>query len=105
MKIKTLLIAAALFCFSKISAQEIKKHLFKGTIDQFPVTLYLVEEVSGCPTTNYSGMYKYDKVSNWLYLDISDDEENRLVMVEGGITGIISVKKVGETLKGFLDIS
>ena len=46
-------------------------------------------------------MYKYDNLSNWLYLEISDDEQNQLVMVEGGITGIISVKKSGENLKGF----
>ncbi len=101
MKMKIAAFAIALFSFGKISAQEIKKHLFKGTIDKFPVTMYLVEEISGCPTTHYTGMYKYDNVSNWLYLEISDDEENRLVMVEGGITGIISVKKIGETLKGF----
>ena len=46
-------------------------------------------------------MYRYDNLSKWLYLEISDDEESRLVLVEGGITGIISVKLEGETLKGF----
>ena len=34
-------------------------------------------------------------------LTISDDEQSRLVMVEGGITGILSLKLSGETLKGF----
>lgn len=90
-----------IFLFGTISAQEIKKYLYKGKIDQYPVTLYLVEEISGCPTTHYTGMYKYDQVSKWLYLDISDDEENKLVMVEGGITGIISVIRNGESLTGF----
>ncbi|KMQ68636.1 hypothetical protein ACM39_07790 [Chryseobacterium sp. FH2] len=90
-----------LFPFGKITAQEIKKYLYKGTIDKFPVTMYLIEEISGCPTTSYRGMYKYDNVSNWLYLEIADDEENRMVMVEGGITGIISVKKTNDILKGY----
>lgn len=101
MKIKFLLFAFTLFGLGNLSAQEIKKHLYKGTIDKFPVTLYLIEEISGCPTTSYRGMYKYDKVSNWLYLEISDDEQNKMVMVEGGITGIMSVKKTNDTLKGF----
>jgi len=101
MKFKITAILLMLFSFGKISAQEIKKYLYKGTIDKYPVTLYLIEEISGCPTTHYTGMYKYDNVSNWLYLEISDDEENRLVMVEGGITGIISVKKTGTALQGY----
>jgi len=101
MKIKTYIIAILLFFFGKIPAQEVKKQLFKGKIDTFPVTLYLVEEISGCPSTSYSGMYKYDRLSNWLYLEISDDENSRLVMVEGGITGIMSLKRKGDVLKGF----
>lgn len=101
MRLKITTILLFLFSFGSIHAQEIKKHLYKGTIDKYPVTLYLVEEISGCPTTSYTGMYKYDNVSNWLYLDISDDEKSRLVMVEGGITGIISVKKINDTLKGY----
>ncbi|MCW3162251.1 hypothetical protein [Chryseobacterium oryctis] len=101
MKYKFFLITLFLMCFSNFSAQEIHKYLYKGTIDKLPVTLFLIEEISGCPTTHYSGMYKYDKVSNWLYLEISDNEDDKLVMVEGGITGIISVKKTGDNLKGF----
>lgn len=101
MKIKILSFLMMMFFFGNTSAQEIKKHLYKGNIDKYPVTLYLVEEISGCPTTHYSGMYKYDNASEWLYLEISDDEENKLVMVEGGITGIISVKRNGENLTGY----
>ena len=97
-----LLSTLLLFSFINLSAQEgIKKFLYKGTIDKFPVTLYLQEDTSGCGPKFYYGMYKYDNLSNWLYLTISDDEESKLVMVEGGITGIISVKMSGETLKGF----
>lgn len=101
MKIKITASLMMIFLFGTISAQEIKKYLYKGKIDKYSVTLYLIEEISGCPTTHYTGMYKYDQVSKWLYLDISDDEESKLVMVEGGITGIISVIRNGESLTGF----
>ncbi|MFC6269154.1 hypothetical protein [Frigoriflavimonas asaccharolytica] len=91
-----------IFIFGIISAQEgIKKFLYKGKIDKFPVTLYLQEDTSGCGPKFYYGMYKYDNLGTWLYLTISDDEQSRLVMVEGGITGILSLKLSGETLKGF----
>jgi len=101
MNIKILSFIMMIFFFGNMSAQEIKKYLYKGKIDKYPVTLYLVEEISGCPTIHYSGMYKYDNLSKWLYLEISDDEENQLVMVEGGITGMISVKRNGENLTGY----
>ena len=90
------------FVFGMFSAQEgMKKFLYKGKIDKFPVTLYLQEDTSGCGPKFYYGMYKYDKLSKWLYLTISDDEQNKLVMVEAGITGILSLKLSGETLNGF----
>lgn len=101
MKFKITAFLCLLIFAGKMSAQEVKKHLYKGTIDKYPVTFYLIEEISGCPTTSYTGMYKYDNISKWLYLEISDDEQNRLVMVECGITGIISVKKIGGALQGF----
>lgn len=85
-----------------LSAQEgVKNFLYKGTVGKYPVTLFLKQDNSGCGPTFYYGMYKYDNVSNWLYLTISDDERNKLVMVEGEITGILSLKSAGETLKGY----
>lgn len=99
---KNLIVIIFLFTFCVASAQEgVVKFLYKGTVDKMPVTLYLVEETTGCGPKIYSGMYQYDKLSKWLYLGISDDEENQLVMVEGDITGIISVKKMGKSLQGF----
>ena len=102
MKQKLLFTIIVIFSAGMLSAQEgLKKFLYKGTIDKLPITLYLQEDTSGCGPKFYHGMYRYDNLSKWLYLEISDDEESRLVLVEGGITGIISVKLEGETLKGF----
>ena len=84
-----------------VFAQEVKTYLYKGTIDKMPVTLYLIENISGCPSTTYEGMYKYDKISNWLQLEISDDEDKKLVMVENRITGILSLKKQNNSLNGY----
>lgn len=82
-------------------AQDVKNYIYKGNIGDMPITLYLQKEVSGCGPIFYRGMYQYDKKSKWLYLEISDDEENKLVMVEGGITGILSLKINGNNLNGF----
>ncbi len=83
-----------LLFYGFLSAQEgVKNFLYKGTVGKYPVTLFLKQDTSGCGPTFYYGMYKYDNVSKWLYLAISDDERNKLVMVEGEITG--------ETLKGY----
>lgn len=102
MRRKLLLFFVFLGVFSMISAQEgIRSFLYKGTVENMPVTLYLVEDTSGCGPKFYSGMYQYDKLSKWLYLEISDDESERMIMVEGGITGILSLKKTGKSLTGF----
>ena len=90
------------FCLVKVSAQEeTKVYLYKGNIDgNKPVTLYLRQEISGCPTISYSGIYKYNHVSNWLFLEISDDGKNQFVMVESGITGVLMMMIIGNTLQG-----
>lgn len=102
MKTRILFIALVLSAISMLSAQEgIKKFVYKGNVGKFPVTMYLIEETTGCGPKIYSGMYQYDKLSKWLFLKIEDDEQNRLIMVEGLITGILSLKKSGEALTGY----
>lgn len=101
MNTKNLLLAILLLFFGTISAQDTKTYVYKGTVEKMPVTLFLIKETTGCGSIFYRGMYRYDKVSNWLQVEISDDEENRLVMVETGITGILSVQKNRDTLSGF----
>ena len=49
MKSTILLSYLFLLFFGTISAQEgVKNFLYKGTIDKFPVTLFLKEDTSGC---------------------------------------------------------
>lgn len=99
---KLLTFSIFLVSFGLFFSQEgIRSNLYKGTIDKMPVTLYLQVEATGCGPQFYHGMYQYDKLSKWLYLEISDDEQSQLVMVEGGITGILSLKKSGKSLNGF----
>lgn len=53
-----LLVLLMLVSIAKLSAEEVKTYLYKGSIDKFPVTLYLHKEVSGCGPVFYKGMYK-----------------------------------------------
>ncbi|MDI9311467.1 MAG: hypothetical protein QM535_14740 [Limnohabitans sp.] len=86
---------------NKIWSQEQVYKVYQGKMDKYNITLFLREEISGCGPSSFTGMYKYDNLSKWLFLEISDDESNKLVLVEAGITGILSLKKTGKILEGF----
>ncbi|WP_292010613.1 hypothetical protein [Chryseobacterium sp.] len=85
-----------------INAQEQQSFLYKGLIDRkMPVTLYLQAQQNGCGGDPfYMAMYKYDKVSKWLQLDISRSDKDEYAMVEYGFTGLMILKKEENTLKG-----
>lgn len=86
---------------NKIWSQKQVDKVYQGKMDKYTITLFLREEISGCGPSSFTGMYKYDNLSKWLFFEISDDEETRLVCVEAGITGILSLKKIGKILEGF----
>lgn len=87
--------------FIAINSQT-KSFLYKGTVDnKMPITLYMQAEENGCGADPYySAIYRYEKVSNWLQLDISTNDKNQYAMVEYGFTGLMILKKEGNTLKG-----
>ncbi len=90
-----------LLSFVCATAQEERNaFLYKGSIDRMPVTMYLVENVTGCPTSYYYGIYKYDRVNKWLLLEIEYDQFHKMGMVENGITGFFSLTKKSDTLEG-----
>jgi hypothetical protein len=87
--------------FAVMQAQT-KSFLYTGTVDgKMQVTLYLQEEENGCGGDPfYSGVYRYDKVSNWLQLNISKNDKNQYAMVEYGFTGLMIVRKEGAVMTG-----
>lgn len=88
---------------SGFTAQEnSRSYLYKGTIDgKLPVTMFVVAEDIGCGHDPVCyGMYKYDKVSNWLQVYIHHNDKEEYVMVENDFTGVLILKREGENLNG-----
>ena len=99
---RTILLLITLSGLFAVMRAQTKSFLYTGTIDgKMQVTLYLQEEENGCGGDPfYSGIYRYDKVSNWLQLSISKNNKNQYAMVEDGFTGLMIVRKEGTGLKG-----
>lgn len=98
---KLLIFGLLFFSILSVSAQEERKtYLYKGFVDTRPVTMYLVETTDGCPSTHFTAIYKYDKVSNWLLLDITDLNDKKFMMVEQELTGVLSVSRSGNQING-----
>jgi hypothetical protein len=100
--IKQFLLFIALLSSFIIIKSQTKSFLYKGIVDsKMPITLYIQSEENGCGADPFFGaVYKYDKVSNWLQLDISKNDKEQYAMVEYGFTGLMILKKDGNTLKG-----
>lgn len=98
---KLLFFGLLFFSILFVSAQEERKtYLYKGFVDTRPVTMYLVETTNQCPSTYFTAMYKYDKVNNWLLLDITDLDDKKFMMVEHELTGVLSVSRSGNQING-----
>jgi hypothetical protein len=67
----TFAFALLLFFVSFNYAQNRISHLYKGTVDgKTPVTMLIISEENDCTADlQYTAMYQYDNVSNWLQLD------------------------------------
>jgi hypothetical protein len=69
--------------------------LYKGTVNgKMPVTLFIQSVENGCGGDPfYNAMYRYDKVSNWLELSVTEGAKQQFAMVEEGFTGLMILKK------------
>mgnify|MGYP000667986304 CR=1 FL=1 len=98
---KKLFLLLFLFLQLFLQAQNVKRYLYKGFVDSRPVTLYLKSEDNQCTAElNYSGMYKYDKVSNWLQLEITKNDKNQFILVEYSFTGALILSKQKDVFSG-----
>lgn len=99
---RTILLLMTLLGLFAVMQAQTKSFLYTGTVDgKMQVTLYLQEEENGCGGDPfYSGVYRYDKVSNWLQLSISKNDKNQYAMVEYGFTGLMIVRKEGAVMTG-----
>ena len=91
-----------LFTITIALGQNTKSYLYKGTIDgKMPVTMYLESEDNGCtPQLVYKGMYKYDKLSNWLQLEITSNDKGQFIFTEYQFSGVLILQKTKEGFNG-----
>lgn len=91
-----------LISFLKLNAQELKSEVYTGFLNEkTPITLYLQENENPCNgTIYYEGMYKYDGVSSWLQLNITQNEKKQFVLVEYGFTGVLILQKESQGFTG-----
>jgi hypothetical protein len=99
---KLRIIMALLLLQSGISyAGKESAKLYKGTLDKMQVTLYLKTMANECGGYDiYMAMYKYDKKSEWLQLDIHSNEKSDWCMTEIGFTGVMVLKSGEKVMNG-----
>lgn len=86
-----------------LAAQEVAHTLYKGKINNKAVTFYLKQEPNPCGggTGNlYRGIYQYGTGENWIELEISSNQKGDFCMTEYGFTGVLILKKMGDSMDG-----
>ncbi|MCR4033364.1 MULTISPECIES: hypothetical protein [Flavobacterium] len=92
--------------FNQLTAQSQASisNLYKGTVDgKTPVTFYIRAEENQCNAElDYIAMYRYNKSNKWIQLYPSQNKkvENEFIMVEHGFSGVLMLKKAGNTFSG-----
>ncbi|RED22134.1 hypothetical protein BD847_3637 [Flavobacterium cutihirudinis] len=97
-----------ILCFSflnTIKAQTAPtSNLYKGTVDgKTPITVYMKTEENPCTADlMFTSMYRYNKSKNWIQLNITQNRkaENEFIMVEHDFSGVLILKKTGNTFSG-----
>ena len=96
-----------IICFSFLNHLNVQTapifNLYKGTVDgKTPVTFYIKTEENPCTADlMYTAMYRY-KSGGWIQLNITQNQkiENQFVLVEHGFSGVLILKKTGNTFTG-----
>lgn len=76
-------------------------HLYRGTLGERRIELYLAEREQPCNgEPMYHGMYRYEGNPAWLQLQITANAKRQFVMVEHGFSGVLMLKDAGQALSG-----
>ncbi len=104
---KALLFLIICFSFlnrSNAQSQTPVSNLYKGSVDgKTPITFYIKTEENQCTADlMFTAMYRYNKSNNWIQLDITQNKkrENEFVLVEHDFSGVLILKKTGNTYTG-----
>lgn len=101
MKILTILMVSLTSCF--YSSAQVEQILYQGTINNRPITLYLKQETNACGGENeflYQAIYRYGTGKNWIELAVVSDGKGHFSMTEFAFTGVMVLKRTGETMQG-----
>lgn len=98
-----------IICFSFLNhsnaqSQTPVSNLYKGSVDgKTPITVYIKTEENQCTADlMFTAMYRYNKSNNWIQLNVTQNKkkENEFVLVEHGFSGVLILKKTGNTYIG-----
>lgn len=95
------LVVAFLLQSTIIHAEQESYTLYKGSVDNRPVTLYLKRMANECGGNDtYMAMYRYDKKSNWLQLNVETNARANWCLTEIGFTGVMILKSGTKIMNG-----
>lgn len=98
-----------IICFSFLNhsnaqSQTPVSNLYKGSVDgKTPITVYIKTEENQCTADlMFTAMYRYNKSNNWIQLNVTQNKkkENEFVLVEHDFSGVLILKKTGNTYTG-----
>lgn len=83
------------------TAQEIKRYLYQGTVDNRAVRFYLKQLPNNCGGSDiYEAMYQYGKGKNWIELMNQTDRKGNFCFTEIRFTGMLILKKTTKEMTG-----
>ena len=102
MAMRTICIVLFLTIFLPAFGQNSVSYCYKGKMDgKMPITMFIKSQDNGCTADLvYQGMYKYDGVSNWLQLEISQNKSGQFIFVEYHFSGVMILKKTPDGFSG-----
>lgn len=90
------------FQFTDARAQQISSSLYKGTIDNQNVTLYLNAQENPCGGNDqlFMGIYRYGDQGKWIQLTVISDQKANFSLTEHHFTGTMVLHKTENGMKG-----
>jgi hypothetical protein len=98
-----LILLVGLASWVSSQAQTITSTLYKGTINNRAVTLYVKQEPNPCGGATgslYQGIYKYGNGKAWIELEIASNGKGNFCLTEFNFTGLLILRQNGNRMEG-----
>lgn len=100
MKIKLFFFILFFLGVGLMFSQYAKRYAYKGQIGTYAVSMYLKEIPQECGALTYEGMYRYDHDGSWIKVKVETNSDDKMVIIEDGITGVMLLEKKDIELEG-----